>query len=315
MTGVQTCALPILEDRKKTLKERVYLIDASIYVFRAWFSYPDDVLDDSGRPVNAVHGYADFLTSLLRQVKPRHIACAFDGSLSTSFRNEIYPPYKANREPAPVELKYQFELCRRLTRALGITEYSSDRYEADDILATMAVMMREGGHPVTVITSDKDLTQLVQNKHDRWWDFARNIQLDHAGVERRFGVKPCQIADFLALAGDTIDNIPGIPGIGAKTAAGLLQRFNTLDGIYNNLGEVDGCGLRGAARIKKLLIRHEEDARLARLLTEVSDQAPIQSSPSSLGWQGVDTRQIEEISEDVGFSRYRQLRWFEIRRN
>ena len=297
------------------MKERVYLIDASIYIFRAWFSYPDDVLDDSGRPVNAVHGYADFLTSLLRQVKPQHIACAFDGSLSTSFRNDIYPPYKANREPAPVELKYQFDLCRRLTRAFGITEYVSDRFEADDILGTMASMMRAEGHPITVITSDKDLTQLIQSKKDLWWDFARNTQLDQSGVEQRFGVKPCQIADFLALAGDTIDNIPGVPGIGAKTAAGLLQRFNSLDGIYNNLHEVDECGLRGAARIKNLLIKHEEDARLARQLTEVSDQAPIQSSPSCLDWQGLDTVQIEEISEDVGFSRYRQQRWFEIKRN
>jgi len=297
------------------LKDRVYLIDASIYIFRAWFSYPDDITDNNGRAVNAVHGYADFLTSLLQQLKPRHIACAFDGSLSTSFRNEIYPPYKANREPAPAELKYQFDLCRRLTRALGITEYVSDRFEADDILGTMAAMMRDAGHPITVITSDKDLTQLLKNKKDLWWDFARNTQLDHAGVEQRFGVKPCQIADFLALAGDTIDNIPGIPGIGSKTAAGLLQRYNNLDGIYNNLHEVNDCGLRGAARIKKLLIKHEEDARLARQLTEVSEQAPLQSSPSSLDWQGVDTKQIEEISEDVGFSRYRQQRWFEIKRN
>ncbi|MFW2440594.1 MAG: 5'-3' exonuclease [Arenicellales bacterium] len=295
------------------MKERVYLIDASIYIFRAWFSYPDDVLDDSGRPVNAVHGYADFLTSLLRQVKPQHIACAFDGSLSTSFRNDIYPPYKANREPAPVELKYQFNLCRRLTRAFGITEYISDRFEADDILGTMASMMRAEGHPITVITSDKDLTQLIQTKTDLWWDYARNTQLDQSGIEQRFGVKPCQIADYLALAGDTIDNIPGVPGIGAKTAAGLLQRFNSLDGIYNNLHEVDECGLRGSARIKKLLTRHEEDARLARQLTEVSDQAPIQSSPSCLEWQGVDTVQIEEISEDVGFSRYRQQRWIELK--
>ena len=297
------------------MKERVYLIDASIYIFRAWFSYPDDITDNNGHVVNAVHGYADFLTSLLRQLKPRHIACAFDGSLSTSFRNEIYPPYKANREPAPAELKYQFDLCRRLTRAFGITEYSSDRYEADDILGTMAAMMRGAGHPITVITSDKDLTQLVQNEHDLWWDFARNTELDHSGVEQRFGVTPCQISDFLALAGDAIDNIPGIPGIGSKTAAGLLQRFDTLDGIYNNLHEVEGCGLRGATRIKKLLIKHEEDARLARLLTEVSEQAPIQSSPSSLDWQGVDVTQIEEISEDVGFSRYRQQRWFEIKRD
>jgi 5'-3' exonuclease len=296
---------------KETLKDRVYLVDASIYIFRAWYSYQDEVTDSSGHLVNAVFGYADFLTSLLRQLKPRYIACAFDGSLATSFRNEIYPAYKANREPAPAELKYQFDQCRRLTRALGIAEYSSDRFEADDILGTMASMMRAEKHPVTVITSDKDLTQLLQHEQDNWWDFARNIRLDHDGVLLRFGVKPNQIADMLALAGDVVDNIPGIPGIGPKTAAGLLQRFDCLEGIYNNLHQVEGCGLRGAKRIKKLLIDHEADARLARQLTEVSDQVPLQNKCSCLKWQGVEKDQIEEISEELGFSTFRRRYWLQ----
>ena len=298
---------------EKTLKERVYLIDASIYVFRAWFSYPDDVTDSNGHTVNAVHGYADFLTSLMRQLKPRHIACAFDGSLSTSFRNEIYPAYKANREPAPAELKYQFDLCRRFTRAMGISECVSDRFEADDLIGTMASMMATAGHPVTVITSDKDLTQLLQNEHDRWWDYARNIQLDHDGVKQRFGVRPDQIADFLALAGDAVDNIPGVPGIGAKTAADLLQRYNSLDGIYQHLHQVDACGVRGAARIKRLLTEYETDARLALQLTVVSDQAPLDSKPSSLEWQGINRAQIEEISDELGFSHFRRRHWLELK--
>ena len=297
---------------KETLKERVYLVDASIYIFRAWFSYQDEVTDSSGHLVNAVFGYADFLTSLLRQLKPAYIACAFDGSLATSFRNEIYPAYKANREPAPAELKYQFDLCRRLTRALGITEYSSKRFEADDILGTMASMMRAEQHPVTVITSDKDLTQLLQHEEDNWWDFARNIKLDHDGVLQRFGVKPNQIADMLALAGDVVDNIPGIPGIGPKTAAGLLQRFDNLDGIYTKLDQVDECGLRGAKRIKQLLIKHEDDARLARKLTVVSDQVPLQSKAAHLSWQGVEKEQIGEISEDLGFSSFRRRYWLDM---
>ncbi len=297
---------------KETLKERVYLVDASIYIFRAWFSYQDEVTDSSGHLVNAVYGYADFLTSLLRQLKPAYIACAFDGSLATCFRNEIYPDYKANREPAPAELKYQFELCRRLTRALGITEYSSDRFEADDILGTMASMMRAEQHPVTVITADKDLTQLLQYEQDQWWDYARNIKLDHEGVLQRFGVKPDQIADMLALAGDVVDNIPGIPGIGPKTAAGLLQRFENLDGIYARLDQVEECGLRGAKRIKQLLTKHEGDARLARQLTVVSEQVPLQSEPSHLSWQGVEKEQIEEISEDLGFSSFRRRYWLDM---
>ena len=306
--------VPVFIDMRseKIIKNRVYLVDASVYIFRAWFSYPQDVTDSNGYQANAVHGYADFLASLLRQLKPRHMACAFDGSLASSFRNEIYPPYKANREPAPAELKYQFDLCRRFTRAMGITEYSSERFEADDILATMASMMTDAGHPVTVITSDKDLTQLLQSEHDRWWDYARNIQLDHDGVEQRFGVRPNQIADLLALAGDTVDNIPGIPGIGPKTAAGLLQRFDSLEGIYDSLYKVDTCGLRGASRIKQLLIEYEPDARLARQLTVVSDQAPLDSTPSCLGWRGVNRTQIEEISDELGFSHYRRRYLFEM---
>jgi len=266
---------------EKNLKNRAYLVDASIYIFRAWYSYPVDVTDSQGCPVNAVHGYADFLTSLLHQLKPRHIACAFDGSLATSFRNEIYPAYKANREPAPAELKYQFDLCRRLTRALGISEYSSDRFEADDILGSMASMMATEGHPVTIITSDKDLTQLL----------------------------------LLALAGDTVDNIPGIPGIGAKTAAGLLQRYRSLEGIYEHLHEVDNCGLRGAARIRKLLTEHENDARLARRLTVVSDQALTGNTPSCLRWKGINREQLEEVSDDLGVSKFRRRQWAEIKRD
>jgi 5'-3' exonuclease len=296
-------------------KDRVYLVDASIYVFRGWFSYPADIIDRNGYPVNAVHGYADFLTSLLRMVKPRYIACAFDGSLSTSFRNEIYPPYKANREPAPAELKYQFKACQRFTQALGIAEYISDRFEADDIIATLATMMRAEGHPVTVVSSDKDLTQLLRSDQDNWWDYARSIKLDHAGVRQRYGVKPQQIADLLALSGDSVDNIQGVPGIGPKTAAGLLQRYNDLDGIYANLHLLDDCGLRGAARIKKLLHKHERDARIALQLTEVFDQAPLDSTPASLGWQGVNQKKIEDISEEIGFSRYHYQRWLQLRKD
>ncbi len=302
------------ETLRVPLRDRVYLIDASVYIFRAWFSYPDDIVDNRGHVVNAVHGYADFLTSLLRKLKPRHIACAFDGSLATSYRNEIYPSYKANREPAPAELKHQFDLCRQLTRALGIAEYSSDRFEADDILATMAAMMRAEGHPVTVITSDKDLTQLLDHQQDRWWDYARDNLLDHDGVEKKFGVRPGQIADLLALAGDAVDNIPGIPGIGAKTAAGLLQRFSSLDGIYQHVDEVKECGLRGAARIQRLLIAHEVDARLALQLTLVSDQVPLQNTPSCLDWRGVEVSEIEGFSDELGFSSFRRRVWAEMGR-
>jgi 5'-3' exonuclease len=293
-------------------KQRVYLIDASVYVFRGWFSYPDDIIGQNGYPVNAVHGYADFLASLLRVQQPRFIACAFDGSLATSFRNEIYPEYKANREPAPLELKRQFELCRQLTRSLGIPEFVSDRYEADDLLGTLASQARQAGHPVTIVSSDKDLTQLLQREQDYWWDFARNIELDMDGVENRFGVRPQQIADMLALAGDAIDNIRGIPGIGQKTAAALLQRYESLDGIYENLDDIVHSGLRGAARVKNLLISHEQDARLALRLTTVFDKVLLDDLPSSLVCQGVNDSLFDSVATQIGFSNFRRRQFISM---
>lgn len=291
------------------IKPRVYLVDASIYVFRAWFAWPVEISDSDGHAANAVHGYADFLDALLRRVRPEYIACAFDESLGGSFRNDIYPPYKANREPAPDELKRQFAQCRRLTRSLGIAELSSDRYEADDIIGTLAEMMRQRGHPITIISSDKDLTQLLKGDDDEWWDYARNRRLGKRGVHERFGVPPTLIAEMLALAGDTVDNIPGVPGIGPKTATALLQRYGGLDEVYENLPDIPGCGLRGAQRIHGLLKKYEQDARIALSLTRVHEQAPLDVEPEDLAWRGAVTERLETVIEQIGINRRRFGHW------
>ena len=139
-----------------------YLIDASVYVFRAYYSMPDDMVDRDGNPVNALYGYCRFLGDFIEQVRPEHVAVAFDESLSTSFRNEIYPEYKANREPAPDELKRQFQQCRRYTRALGLMSCADAAYEADDLIGTLVERGRSMGRPSTIVSRDKDLTQLMQ---------------------------------------------------------------------------------------------------------------------------------------------------------
>ena len=154
----------------------VYLIDASIYVFRAYYSMPADMTDPAGRPVNALYGYARFLGDLLERVRPKHVVVAFDESLTTSFRNEIYPQYKANREQAPEDLAWQFVQCRRVTEALGVTGYASETFEADDIIGTLAHAVREKGKNFVVVTRDKDLTQL-RREGDEYWDYASNKRL------------------------------------------------------------------------------------------------------------------------------------------
>jgi DNA polymerase-1 len=244
----------------------VYLVDASVYVFRAWFSIPDRFADGAGRPTNAVYGFARFLCELLEETDATDVAVAFDESLTSSFRNEIYPDYKANRDPAPDDLKRQFAWCRDLTRHAGLPVYSDNRYEADDLIASLAAHCRTAGRPYCVVTGDKDLAQLV-GKQDQWWDFARRRRLDAAGVLEHFGVHPHQIADYLALTGDAVDNIPGVPGVGPKTASALLAHFGSLDALFSRLEEIAWLKMRGARTLAAKLRQHEAAARLARRLT------------------------------------------------
>src|SRR5690606_4162713 len=193
-----------------------YLIDASVYVFRAWHSMPDDLVDGDGNPVNAFYGWCRFLGDFLERVRPERAAVLFDESLSSSFRNRLYPAYKANREPAPEPLKRQFELCRRYTRALGVMVGAHPTFEADDLIGTLVFEGRAAGTPSTIVTRDKDLAQLV-GPEDVYWDFSGKGRLTSEQIPGVFGVMPEQIADFLALTGDSVDNIPCVPGIGPKT--------------------------------------------------------------------------------------------------
>lgn len=258
-----------------------YLIDASVYVFRAYYSMPDDIVDKDGHPVNALYGYCRFLGDFMERVNPEHVAVLFDESLSTSFRTEIYPEYKANRDPAPEELKRQFGQCRRFTRALGIMEHGSPHYEADDLIGTLVEHGRTVNRPSTIVTRDKDLAQLV-SRHDIFWDFAGKGKINYDEVRGVFGVHPEQIADFLALAGDAVDNIKGVPGVGKKTATVLLERFGSLDEIYKNLDKVHEVNVRGAKTLGEKLANHKDDAVLARKLTGIACDAPFDDPEKAL---------------------------------
>lgn len=253
---------------------RVYLIDASVYVFRAFFSLPETMVNADGAPINAIHGFANFLSELKRKVGPESvIAVAFDESLSTSFRNRLYPEYKANRPPAPEGLKWQFAVCRELCDALGLLTHSDEEYEADDIIGHWATAARKKGYRVTVVSRDKDLTQLVQSG-DTWWDFAGDRHLDPAGVREKMGVWPEQVADWLAFTGDAVDNIPGVKGVGPKAATALLEAFSSLDEVYLQLDKVAELPLRGAKSLRAKLAEHEDMARLSRELTRIPESCP-----------------------------------------
>ena len=253
----------------------VHLIDASYFVFRAYYSVGLEMTDGDGMPVNALYGFGRFLGDLLEEARPEHVAVAFDESLATSFRNDIYPAYKQNREPAPPDLKRQFGLCRELCRLLGLAEFGSATHEADDIIGTIATRLRAAGHRAVLVTRDKDLAQLVRDG-DHYWDYAGARRFAYCDIEGQFGVRPERMADFLALMGDSVDNIPGVPGIGPKTAAALLSAFASLEELYEGLGRVGALPIRGAARLAEKLLLHREAAYLARRLTVIACDMPLE---------------------------------------
>jgi len=293
----------------------VHLIDASIYVFRAWYSMPDAFSDASGRPTNAVYGFAKFLCEFLEETASRHVAVAFDESLATSFRNELYPEYKANREPAPPELEQQFAWCKDLSRSLGLPVYVDSRFEADDLIATLAGCWRERGHPVHVVTGDKDLAQLVVGPDDAWWDYARRNRLNAEGVRERFGVRPDQIADFLALTGDAVDNIPGVPGIGPKTAAALLNHFESLDALFTRIDELQFLKLRGAKSLIPRLRTHQDTVRLARQLTGLEAVIERVEADPAVERRRADPDAMDALLDGLGFGQTLRQRLHRLARD
>ncbi len=275
-----------------------YLIDASVYVFRAYYSMPDDMVDNEGNPVNALYGFCRFLGDFMEQVTPEYIAVAYDESLTTTFRTSIYPEYKANRDPAPDDLKRQFAQCRRYSRALGLMEVSDPKYEADDLIGTLVEHGRRNGRPSTVVTRDKDLAQLL-TPDDIFWDYAGRGKIEYDRVPEVFGVWPEQIADFLALAGDSVDNIPGVPGVGKKTAGALLNHFGSLEKIYANLDKVHEVEVRGAKTLGAKLEAHKEAADLARRLTGIACDATIENVEEAMQPKAPDLGAIKALFDEA----------------
>lgn len=278
----------------------LYLIDASLYVFRAWHSIPDEFQDAQGWPTNAVHGFARFLLDLLERERPQHITIAFDEALDSCFRHAIYPAYKGNREPAPDALRRQFAHCKALCAALGLSVLAHREYEADDLIGSALHSARAQGLRGIIVSADKDLSQLLF-EHDEQWDYARNVRWGMDGVKARHGVHAHQMADYLALCGDAIDNIPGITGIGAKSAAVLLAHFGSLDALLERLDELPFLRLRGAAQMALRLREQREHALLWRQLTTIALDAPLELTESGFTRTPADTDMLTGLCDSLRF--------------
>lgn len=282
------------------MPETVHLVDASPYIFRAFFSIPSSFRNPQGEPVNAVYGFCQFLRRLQEIDSVSHLALTFDESLTTSFRNDIYAPYKAQRELPPEDLKNQLKWCRRAGEALGAVTFSDRRYEADDLIATLCRPLAAAGQRVVIVTSDKDLTQLVTDRVELW-DFAKDVRFGPLDVVDKFGVEPRQIVDLLALMGDSVDNIPGVKGVGKTSAVALLKVFDSLEQLYERLQEVPEMAIRGAKSLHRKLSEQREVAFLSKRLADLAYDAPAEAGLDGLRLNEPDRQALQTLEEELGF--------------
>jgi DNA polymerase-1 len=250
-------------------KKNFVIIDGYGFVFRAFFSLKD-LKTPEGLPIGAVYGFINMVLKLYSSLKIDYIILVFDSG-KKSFRSDIYPEYKANRSAAPDDLIPQFSIIREATSALNIKFIEIDGFEADDLIGAYAKKASEEDFFVTVVTSDKDLMQLVKDESVQVYDPIKNKSIKEADVFERYGVKPLQIVDYLAICGDASDNIPGVAGIGEKGAVELLSKFETLEEIYENLESIE------KPKLKNSLIKSRENAILSKRLSSLDFNAPTES--------------------------------------
>ncbi len=274
-----TCSVPPGEPVPIVKGSHVYLIDGSGYIFRAFHALPPLTRPSDGLPVGAVHGFCAMLWKLLQDANrssgPTHLAVIFDASEKT-FRNEIYKDYKAHRPPAPEELVPQFPLIREAVKAFSIPCIEQNGYEADDLIATYAKQALAAGGDVTVVSSDKDLMQLVQPGISML-DTMKNRSIGPDEVREKFGVPPDKVVDVQALAGDSTDNVPGVPGIGVKTAAELINEYGDLETLLARAGEIK------QPKRRERLTEFAHQARMSRELVLLKDDVPLQVPVEQLG--------------------------------
>jgi DNA polymerase I len=285
---------------KKT--DHFYLIDGSGYIFRAYYALPPLSRKSDGLPTGAVSGFCSMLFKLLEDSrsddsihKPTHFAVIFD-SAKKNFRNDIYSEYKANRSEAPEDLAPQFEYIRKAVKAFNLPSIELINYEADDLIATYAKHIIDAGAKVTVISSDKDLMQLVSDKI-RLYDPMKNKVLGEKEVFEKFGVEPNQVIDVQSLAGDSSDNIPGVPGIGVKTAAELINKYKTLDVLLKNIEKIP------QTKRRETLQTNQDKALLSRKLVTLKKDVPVKDTPESFIMKSVDRDKLFDFLREMEFNR------------
>src|SRR3954452_2921688 len=275
----------------------LYLVDGSSYIFRAYHRLPP-LTTRHGQPAGAVYGYTTMLWKLAGDLSradgPTHMAVILDASEHTH-RNEMYDQYKAHRPPPPEDLVPQFPLIRVATRAFSIPCIETAGLEADDIIACYVTAAKKAGWRVTIVSSDKDLMQLIEDGQIDMLDTMNDRRIDEAAVIEKFGVPPEKVGDVLALMGDSVDNVPGVPGIGPKTASQLIQQFGDLETVLASTEQIS------KPKLKQSLIDFADDARLSRELVRLVCEAPLPEPLDGLALKGIPKEPLAEFLADQGF--------------
>jgi len=272
-------------------KPTLYLIDGSSYIFRAYYAIRH-LSNSKGFPTNAVYGFTSMLFKFLKDYEPTHLAIVFD-SKGKTFRDEIYPLYKANRSEPPEDLVPQFDKIFEMVDAFNIPQVQLEGFEADDLIGTISKNVEKGNSNVVLVTGDKDFCQLVSDKVTLLDTMKSKITgIDE--VKEKYGVTPDRVIDVFALAGDAVDNIPGVKGIGEKTAVSLISKFGSLDELFENLEEV-------SKRQKTLLEEKKEDALLSKELVTIKTDVDIQTGISNFEYKGIDSGKLREMFQELEF--------------
>ncbi len=274
------------------MTQEVYLIDGSAYIYRAYHAVAP-LSNDEGMPTHAVFGFLNILNKMLKEKKPQYLAVAFD-MRGPVFRHELYAEYKANRPPMPDDLAVQIPYIKELVHAMNIPCFEMQGIEADDIIASSAKLLSEQGNKVVVVSGDKDLLQLV-NADTVMWDPMKNKIMDSAAVEEKYNVKPEQLLDCYALMGDSSDNVPGVPGIGPKTAEKLINEHKNLEGIYEALE-----GMK-KSKMKERLGDNKDAAFLSRDLIRLKYDADVPAELSAYQFKESDGEKLEDLYKRLGF--------------
>ncbi len=277
------------------------LVDGSSYLFRAFHGLPP-LTNSKGQDTGAIYGVINMIKSLLKQYQPTHIAVVFDAKGKT-FRDDMYAEYKANRPPMPQELGSQIEPLHNIIRAMGLPIIVESGVEADDVIGTLARQASEAGIDTLISTGDKDMAQLV-NEHVTLINTMTNQLMDVAGVNEKFGVPPELIIDFLALKGDKVDNIPGVPGVGDKSAQAMLNGIGGINAIYENLDKLAGLSFRGSKTMAAKMQEYEEQARISYSLATIKTDVKLDVKPEDLSPDEADNAKLAALFTEYEFKRW-----------